>query len=214
MTNKNIFAEGWLYADNQLFATRELQKPINESEILDNLKGKYGIYDIPLLKRVSLIITINLVSLIIAGFVLKTIYSFYSELIEKITINMIVLMFMLFIMLAALYACLLLAFRLCFPRTKRIDTAWSLLNHGIILDGYIVDRNALSVHRVEVTYQFKSLTNQLIEGKYQYEIFPANLHVYFQGKTDNPDSLGHSSPHPHPKHVKIWYANDKLHTLL
>lgn len=212
---KSNYVDGWLYADNQRFINGELDIPVNQTEIIENLKSHYGIYDIPVIWRIPAGIMMIFLSSIMLPFFLNTVVRLLSkepgilELLAKL-----LLIFMLYIMGLAIYACLILAYRLLLPQRRKFQNACQQISeNGTMLPGRITFSKAISLQSSELEYEFQNPANKRVTGRYQCKSIMPLLIDLAKKEFKIEEGVTHF-PHPKPKEVKIWYVNDKIHTLL
>jgi hypothetical protein len=196
-----------LYPDNQRWLNKELPQPINSDEILYNLKQKYGVYGLSVFIRVPLGIIMIALSAGISLPILNTVNSLLSGaegLVRLVEIP--ILFFFLFLLCITLVASFILGYRLLLPQPRKVQASWSrLLHEGVIYVGRIVEEN-----NNEYIYEFQNAKGKVKRGRYT-STMRLNPAMFLDAiKQDYPAYL----PHPKPTNVRVWYVDDRLHTLL
>lgn len=183
----------WLYPENEQFLRGTLQMPVNRPEITYNFKLKYNINDSPLWQRLGC-------AIILFGILLVTV--FWCTGIFSVSLNMIqgdysLSDYVSLLIIGVFTAPFSISFILWLIKTiatlpvnyyNRINDDWhNLLNHGQILDGAFE-----SIPGGTLKYTFTNPKGESVIGVYR----PIN------------------SPFKWSQSVRVWYVDDKLHTLL
>ena len=189
MQTQSSESSTWLHAENEEFLQGVRHMPYNRSDITVTLKIKYNINDSPLWQRLGCAGVLFVLLLIVAPLIICFIY---LSLQYAILSSVIWLMFFIpwwIPMLKGLAILIRTIAILPVNYYNRVNDDWQrLLNEGTFLQGEVTEY--LIQH---FKYEFTNADGKVIKGDYRYR-------TYIGGKR--------------PKQVRIWYVDDKLHTLL
>jgi hypothetical protein len=198
----------WLFPDNIQFANGAIAEPVNKGEILQNLKQKYQVYDVPIVVRIPVGLLLLVTSMLLIYFVLGLLQRVLLLPLDVLTKlhHTLLGIFAAFVALA----CLIFAQRFLLPRHGKVQSDWQRLkNSKIILSGRITATEALSLMSKKFEYEFLNEQGKTIIGEYYHDYIrdsPTNVEGMFEWLEYNKKSDGQS--------VMIWYATDDIHCLL
>lgn len=187
----------WLYSENAAFWTDKTGSPANYDEIIENLRARYGVSDLPFRWRMVLAIVAFVITMMLVLTLSLLILSTLDNIFDR-TLTVIDFFIGLIIVpseMVGAYIFLSVTFDLIAHRQRAVEKSWSdLLSKGILLEGKVV-----SIER-----------QKWGERKLKYEFFDSDgkrrTGFYFLFQTG--PSIGISDK------VAVWYVHRKFHTLL
>lgn len=209
---KQNYVDGWLYADNQRFINGELDMPVNQAEIIENLKLKHMVFDVSRFNAIPASIGLILFGLCWVGFLP---YIFIEILEDLGTLKIAELFFDLGLGFCLMYMTIglvVMGWRMLFPQNRKVEAEWQqLLSTRIICSGRIIDDEARGMGTHDYQYEFQNPLNKIVKGRYHCKWA---FVVDFKKQELRGEAGVPGLRHPDPKEVKVWYVNDKIHTLL